>query len=238
MKRRSQKQTELPFRQWGGRRPGAGRKPNGDKPMVTHLARPRLSGREPLHVTLRTVPAVKKLRTKARFRTIKCALTEGKNRFGFRLVHPSVQHGHIHLIVEANDRRALSRGMQGLSIRIARAVNRAIGRKGSVFADRYHARVLATPRETRNAIAYVLNNARHHAWERAEILPPTFLDPFSSAAAFNGWRARAPAPRVDDAVVPPRTWLLCIGWRRRGLIDVDYIPGARLGEHASPRRKR
>src|SRR5690606_22407822 len=97
--RRVQRQAELPFRQWGGRRPGAGRKPNGDKAMVTHLTRPRLSGREPLHVTLRTVPAVKKLRTKARFRTIKCALAEGKNRFGFRLVHHSVQHGHIHLIV-------------------------------------------------------------------------------------------------------------------------------------------
>ena len=83
------------------------------------------------------------------FRAVRRALTGARARFGFRLVHFSVQRDHLHLLAEASDRRALSRGMQGLSIRVAKAVNRRLGRRGAVFADRYHARALKTPREAR-----------------------------------------------------------------------------------------
>jgi putative transposase len=79
-----------------------------------------------------------------------------QERFGTRLVHFSVQRDHIHLIAEATDETSLSRSMQGLAVRIARAINRLMARKGTVFADRYHERVLATPRQTRAAIRYVL----------------------------------------------------------------------------------
>jgi len=64
----------------------------------------------------------------------------------------SVQRDHIHLLVEAPDGRALSRGLQGLAIRIAKGVNRILGRRGRVWADRFHARALRTPREVRNAL--------------------------------------------------------------------------------------
>ena len=43
-------------------------------------------------------------------------------------------------------------------------------RRGSVFADRYHDRVLKTPREVRNALRYVLGNGRKHAAEGREVL--------------------------------------------------------------------
>lgn len=73
---------------------------------------------------------------------------------GVRLTHYSIQGNHLHLIVEAEDREALSFAMRALTIRIALGLNRLVGRKGKVFADRFHAHVLRTPREVRHAIAY------------------------------------------------------------------------------------
>src|SRR5262249_19348018 len=145
------------------------------------------------------------------------AFVGGRNRFGFRLVHFSVQSTHLHLLAEASDRRALARGVQGLSIRIAKAINRRLGRHGKVFNDRYHARALRTPRETRWAMRYVLANVRKHARSEAA-LPYGFADGRSSAPWFGGWsRPRAlifgldsesNAAKGDDApVVVPRTWL-------------------------------
>ena len=54
------------------------------------------------------------------------------------------------------------RGIRGLAIRIARAVNRAWLRRGRVWGDRYHAHSLRSPREVRNALVYVLQNFRKH----------------------------------------------------------------------------
>lgn len=180
------------------------------------------------------------------FFEVRRALGAARERFGFRLVHFSVQRDHVHLLAEAQDRRALARGVQGLSIRVARAVNRRAKRSGRVFADRYHVRALKTPREARAALVYVLMNARKHARGRGR-LAAGFADFCSSAAWFAGWRrprelvfgletARsrkrlphefvgmhsgvdAPAP-----VVPPRTWLLRVGFLRRGAIDPDEAP--------------
>lgn len=111
-------------------------------------------------------------------------------------MHYSVQGNHLHLIVEAADAPTLSRGMQGLATRLARRANALAGRRGSVFADRYHARALATPREVKHAVRYVLGNYRHHAREH---LPRGFVDPLTS-------RAEAP-------LVAPSVWLLRVGWR-------------------------
>jgi hypothetical protein len=113
--------------------------------------------------------------------------------------------------------------MQGLLVRIARALNRLLDRAGKVFADRYHARALRTPREVRAALVYVLQNARKHGVALAGI------DPCSSGAAFDGWA------RVTEPVAPPRpivcaarSWLLRIGWRRWGAIATDEAPPGAL----------
>jgi REP element-mobilizing transposase RayT len=140
----------------------------------------------------------------------------------FRIVHFSVQRDHVHLIVEAHDRVALSRGMQGLAIRAARGLNRALRRSGAAWGDRYHARELKTPREVRNAIAYVLLNRRKHDARAAR-----GADPCSSGGFFTGWVARIRRPDGPSPVVLPRTWLATVGWRRAGLIRVDERPGAR-----------
>jgi hypothetical protein len=120
----------------------------------------------------------------------------------------------------------LARGMNALCTSLARRLNRALGRRGKFFGDRYHARVLKTPLEVKHALAYVLNNARRHASQRGERMAPGWLDPFSSARAFTGWRdAIAQIGSEPRWLSPPGTWLLRVGWRKRGLLEVDAIPG-------------
>ena len=142
-------QLQMRYKTWGGKRKYAGRKPGQSKPGVVHSKRPSTNGRHPLHVTLKVGRQIPNLRTQVPMRALRDAFAAGKCRAGFRLIHFSVQPDHVHMVIEADDRASLSRGVQGLSIRIARGINRAIGRAGRVFADRYHARALGTPREVR-----------------------------------------------------------------------------------------
>lgn len=150
------------FRTWGGKREGAGRKPTGARAGMPHVRRPSLPQKRPLHVTVRMERGVWNLRTHRCFSALARALWRGSNRFGFRLVHYSVQGNHVHLLVEAHDRRALARAMKGLGVRIARALNGVMGRRGRVLADRYHARCLRTLAEVRNVRNYLASNARRH----------------------------------------------------------------------------
>jgi REP element-mobilizing transposase RayT len=194
------KQLELPT--WGGRRKGAGRKPAGRLRRVSHKKRPQHAPRFPLHAVLRTREDVPRLRAREIFEAVRAALEAGAEHAGFRLVHYSVQGNHLHLIVEADDARALSRAMQGLAVGIARAINRAAARRGKVFADHYFARELRTPTEVRRAVRYVLDNLLLHA----SLTPRT--DSCASSAP----------------VAQPATWLLRIGWQRSraGPLPVAY----------------
>ncbi len=78
----------------------------------------------------------------------------------------SIQGTHVHLIVEAQSRTALAKGMQGFGISAAKQLDRAVSgrrggrRRGSVFTDRYHARTLKTPREVRNCLGITLSSWR------------------------------------------------------------------------------
>jgi REP element-mobilizing transposase RayT len=213
------------------RRRGGGRKPKGARAGVPHAKRQELSGREPVHVTLSTVPEVGRLRTKKAYQCVRRALralaSRSKDR-RFRICHVSIQGTHIHAIVEADSKPALSRGMQGFQISLAKHLNAELGRTGRVFADRYHMRVLRTPREVRNAIAYAINNWRHHGEDRA--FPGRAVDPYSTGGHFDGWLDPPSIPiaeRGDLTTSPPRTWLLRAGWKRRGLIATTEIPGPR-----------
>ena len=145
------KQQELPLPLWGGARKGAGRKRKSARRNVVHRTRPGFS-RGALHVTTRVRQEVWNLRTHRCFRELRRALERGCARFGFRLIHFSVQGNHIHFIVEAPDQLALTRAMKGLEVRMARALNRVMRRRGPVFADRYHAHLLRTPREARKRV--------------------------------------------------------------------------------------
>jgi hypothetical protein len=179
-----------------------------------------------VHVTLKVLRDVPYLRRGDCYLVLRKAFVRGKDRFGFRLAHFTVQGNHLHLVCEAKDKTSLTRGMQGLAVRVAKNLNARVGRRGRLFAERYHARILRSPTEVRRALAYVLNNSRHHMRER---VPRDWIDALSSAPYFDGWRwpPRVPKPLDDDRpIVPPSTWLLSTGWRLRGLIAPDEVPGA------------
>jgi REP element-mobilizing transposase RayT len=181
------RQRVFVFNMWGGKRAGAGRprKDGAKKTGVPHLPRPLLAPRFPVHVTWRMARGVWHLRTRRCFSVMQRAMYAGAAKGGFRLVHYAVLRDHVHMIVEAPDRMRLARGMQGLGVRLARALNRVMARSGRVLGDRYHAHILKTPTEVRHARRYLLRNAhRHYGY-----VGP---DPFASRAA----------------VVAPQTWLL------------------------------
>lgn len=226
-------QLALPMNRWGGKREGAGRKPKGARAGVSHRTRPPLASRFPVHAGLKVGLDLPSLRSRKVAKVIERALLAGRKREGFKLVHYSIQKRHLHLLVEAKDARALSRGMQGLAIRVARTLNKHLGRRGKVFVDRYFSRILRTPRETKNCICYVLLNARRHESERdggGKIVArrwrePGWIDPASSGRYFDGWKGvRGKPPDEEAPVVAPGTWLLSAGWRRCGLIAVDEVP--------------
>jgi hypothetical protein len=138
-----------------------------------------------------------------------------------------VQRNHAHLLVESAGKQALGRGMKAVAARMARAANRAFHRSGPVLYGRYHLRILRTPREVRNALAYVLLNACKHWRERHGAAPAVRLDEASSARLFDGWKRRVTTPLVREPpeVASPHTWLLAVGWRRHGLVDPVEVPG-------------
>ena len=187
---------------WGGKRPGAGRQRTGGKVApagVPHLRRPRLDGRKPVGVTLKVRREIWSLRGARSVRALRRALEAGHERRGFRVVHFSILGNHLHLIVEADSRAALSGGVQGLEVRMARALNHSMRRSGRVFADRFHAHVLSTPTEVARARRYVLCNRDLH--RAREGLPPLGPDPLTSDG-------------LEGCAAHPRTWLLSVGWRR------------------------
>ncbi len=225
----------------GGARVGAGRpRKTGRDRHVSHLSRPAHARGCPVHVTLRRSRLLPSFRQQVVVAELERSLRNASNS-RYRVVHYSLQADHVHLLVEAADRAALSRGTQGLAIRLARAFNRATRRRGGkVWGDRFFARDLHSPREVRAAIVYVLmNHKKHGVLERGTasgngngMLEPR-LDAFSSAAWFDGFASRASPfvvalrDRLPSATIPvvrPRTWLLREGWRRRGLITPDERP--------------
>jgi putative transposase len=192
----STRQLELDLRTHGGRRRGAGRKPKDDRPLVTHARRPRFDKPMPVHVTLKVRRDVPNLRNSRRFAAICRCFAASRGLHGLRLIEFSVLGDHLHLVVEAESNGSLSRGVQGLAVRLARALNRVLARTGRLFADHYHAHHLRTPTEVARTLRYVRDNAEHHYGE----VGPDF---FSSLAA-----------NASHIVMEAKTWLLCSGWRR------------------------
>jgi REP element-mobilizing transposase RayT len=174
---------------------------------VSRKRRPDFPKRYPLHITLRVRRDVGTLRTDECFAEIQHAFLMGHNRFGMRMVEFSVQPDHIHLVVEADGKKSLTRGIQGLAIRLARAINRALGRRGKVFADRYHGHILKTPTEVRNAVVYVRQNHAKHLRKRGKMPHPWDIDGYSSMSG----RAVTYMHDYDWSalvIAAPQTWLL------------------------------
>ncbi len=169
-----------------------------------------------MHVTVRLRDGLSSLRRKGEYAVLLGCFEKARERFGFRLV-------------EAKGHEALSRGMQGLMIRVAKGLNRFWGRKGTVFADRFHDRVLKTPREVRNALVYVLHNAKKHG-----LRMKLGMDYFSSGAWFEGWKESFTLHgHARRACSEAKTWLLSVGWRKRGLLSLWELPRSKNPYHRS-----
>lgn len=223
-------QLSLPMPQshgHGGRRAGAGRKP-GPNPRIAHRRRERITPHHPCHVTLRVQRSIPSIRSARFLAELESSLRESCERGRFRVAHYTVLRDHVHAIVEASSARDLACGMRSFGARVARAAHRVFRSCGAVLADRFHLHVLRTPREVRNALAYVLLNARRHAAKAGRALASAVrLDPASSGRWFAGWKVRTESPTDAPAVARARSWLLSVGWRKVGLIDPLEIPGTR-----------
>ncbi len=268
------------------RTPGVklGRPPKGARAGAPHQKRPTLKKYEPVHVVLRVVKDIGSLRKRHMYKalreaTIAVARRElaYKETGVFRIVHISIQRDHIHLLVEADHKLALSRGMQSFQISAAKHLNRAVSlrsmepalrnalkaasrtqrpgdsaavrawrrspeylaamakrRRGAVFPDRFHQEIITSPKQARRALAYVLNNWRKHREDQLDFSRAWRVDPYSTGIFFDGWKEREHElvyMRYRDEYQPlvvylPKTWLLCEGWRRHGLIPFDFVPSA------------
>lgn len=221
----------------GGKRKGAGRPRKGVRSSERHKRREAFRPNYPVHVVIRAIAEIKSLRGFETYQAVRNALVGTYARARIRIVHISIQGTHIHLLVEANNRFALARGMQGFEIACAKYINAAITkrtgvrRRGTVFPDRYHAVIIRSPRQARGALAYVLNNWRRHGESRLRIATGWRIDPFSSAPSFDGFKdLDATAIEWPDTyrrlpVWAPRTWLLSTGWKKHGLIRSTEVPG-------------
>ena len=218
---------------WGGRRANAGRKAASGKAGVPHTSRPAQSPKLPVHITIKIVAGLPRLRRRRGYVIARRALALANRHPGIRLCEVSIQGNHVHLIGEADDRAALTRAMRSFNISFAKNLNVDLARTGRVLADRYHVVVLRTPTQTRAALAYVLGNWRRHGEDRRG--PGRRTDRFSSGPFFTGWAVPAPAvmwwgelPWPEDGPLPirfPQSWLLKTGWARGGPLSPWQRPG-------------
>jgi REP element-mobilizing transposase RayT len=227
---------ELPFKRRGGRRKGAGRKAakraDGKRVHNPHSKRERFTRSRPVHVTVRVIDGLPSLRGAMLAPLVLKALEAGNEREGFRLVHFSVQSNHIHAICEAEGAEALGAAIKGLNVRIARAINKRLGRKGQVVEDRFHLEVLRTPTQVRNAVRYVLRNGEKHG---VHVVvrhgdPRPCPDPLSSAAWYGYWKEGGlnvlATQSAATVVRPAQGFLLREGLRRMERLSLlDALPG-------------
>jgi REP element-mobilizing transposase RayT len=201
-----------------------------------------LAARYPVHVTLRVVAEVGSLRKRAAYHAIRQATLTAAAHGIIRIVHCSIQRTHLHLLVEAKDKKALAVGMQSFQISAAKHLNVAVGkmrreprRRGTVFPDRYHAEIITSPTQSRRALAYVLANFRRHGEDRAVPMDEWKVDFFSSAMMFPGWTEygdeaflwRGPPTYEPLWVWKPTTWLLAEGWKKISpTISCREVPSA------------
>jgi REP element-mobilizing transposase RayT len=225
---------------WGGKREGAGR-PRQKGSIQRNVRRPELKKDCPVHVTLRVVKEVGRLRRPAAYGALQRAVAACLGRIDFRIVHTSIQGNHIHLLVEADNKRALGNGMRAFMVSAAQHLNAASGRRGTVFPTRYHAVQLTTPKQVRAALAYVLNNWRRHQEDTAGARQrAAHVDPYSTGVLFDGWKDATTRFEIPPGYEPlrvsgPRTWLLKVGWRKHHpLIGLREVPGPLRAVMACP----
>jgi REP element-mobilizing transposase RayT len=186
---------------------------------------------------LRVDDAVGSLRRRKMYQAMREATIVAAIRERIRIVHLSLQRNHVHLLVEAESKLALTRGMQGFMISAARNINTMLAgnhrrRRGRVFADRYFAEAITSPRRARHALNYVINNWRKHREDQQGLARTWLVDPFSSGVSFPDWKELNdkafmwPIRESYDPLIVrrPESWLLREGWKRCAPISCWDVP--------------
>jgi putative transposase len=221
MKRKPQQLEFQKVNGWGGKRRGAGR-PNRSG-TVSHMKRDKVDFKKPLSLTMKVKRGVPSLRQRMFLKGFKQSI-QGARDYGLHVVHYSLLHNHIHVIIEAKNNKALGAGIRSLAGRFGKFIRKNSEKrlKGSVFTGRYHMRALKTPTEMKNALEYVLLNQAKHS-NRIE-----HMDHYSSADQFTEWQkllgkrfknliqdeVEDLAASPDLYLSPPRSWLCRQGWMR------------------------
>ncbi len=125
----------------GGARPGAGR-PKDPNAGAPHVARPKVAAGDVVHAWWTTRPHIPTLTSRDVAKAIKEALEAGQERLECRIVVYRLQKDRLDVLCEADRADHLSRCLQGLGIRVAKAINRLQGTRGKVFAERFRQEVL------------------------------------------------------------------------------------------------
>ena len=84
----------------------------------------------------------------------------------------------------------------------------------------------AEPRSEAPAQSKVKGTEYTASAEAGIVLPPHWFDDRSTAAIFDGWSTPPVVPTgLDFGTLPASTWLLRVGWRMHGPLDLATIPG-------------
>ena len=211
-----------PYPKDGEGRVEEGRRSQEDRGVSAgRIASAELEAMHPVHVVLRrTVGYRGATRAVLRPRAAGACSASSRQCDDFASATSRSRSAHLHLIVEAVDRKALSRGMKSFATP-ARARDQTrwwLVRQGFSIAT---TRRRWTARHARHALAYVLNNWRRH---REDFANGRMLTRESRRVL-----ERARLRRLDDDVLrcprdyeplpvsPPETSLLRRRWRRYGL---------------------
>ena len=140
------------------------------------------------------------IRNKQCLKLLKRAIVNARSH-GLRIVQFSIQSNHIHLIVESENNKVLTKGMRSLTVTFAKGLG-----KGRVQLERYHLHVLKSVRETKNAVKYVLFNQQKH--EKGTY---SKVDEYSSLLSNTGvldWvRSFAKKTRVTLIIGKSESWI-------------------------------
>ena len=226
-----------------------GRPPKGPRASEPHKRRAGVKPSEPVHVTLRAVEGLPGC-ARARYKAVREAIVTVLGREDCRIVHLSIQRNHVHLLVEADDRMALARGMQAFQISAAKHINAAVSsagswwerrrmrvkpkRAGQVFADRYHAELHPTPQagaaRARVRAEQLAQAPRGSRRRRAGLADRSVLEGWASRAGRSSrTRRRVEAARElsADPVLAAAELAAHRGWRMYGLVSIYEVPGPR-----------
>lgn len=171
-------------------------------------------------------------------RLFKQQVRQVRERFGATVSVASSMEDHVHLIIQTSSGRAnLGETMRFLASRLALSINRAFGRKGSVYRDRYFSRPLRSVSELIRAIRYVAMNpvaarlsARPEAYPYSSVPDYLVKNPDDSPWAACGWMFRLlgfggdPARALRDILEGRRSPVVARGSRQQRLPFAKGLP--------------